>query len=354
MSLSLGANIVAAIQQGSTWNTPTAVGASDGLALLSFDDSGGKASLPDDSLVSPWGSAPDVGAEAHDLTLSGYLFAGGNCGRLFSYIMGTSGAPSSGAGTDESHTVTLANSLSKFTTIAIRKRASTVNPWEYASAMCQSFTISGSQNERIRYSSSWIASSLDRASSTNTTTQIDAVTIPTIRAVYRHPKATLAINAQGGSALASSDNVQVTDFEITVRRPLARDYGSAAPSGSATDAVLLPCEDGISEVMLSFTLRDYSAETWIDAWGAETEYKARLTLPSGYTPSGGAELSWQISFPRLALMDQPQAPVSGPGRISHRVNMKGLVAASAPTGMTSITQPIHAVIVDEDSAAYLA
>lgn len=354
MSLSLGANIVAALEQGSAWGTAVAVGANDGLALLSFEDSGGQASLPDDTLLSAWGSAPDVGAEAHDLTLSGYLFAGGNCGRLFAYVMGTSGSPSSGGGTDESHTVTLSDSLTDFATIAIRKRASTVKPWEYASAMCQSFTISGSQNERVRWSSTFVANALDRDSSTNTTTQIDAVTIPTIRAVYRHPKATLAINAQGGSALASSDNVQVTDFEVTVRRPLARDFGTAAPSGSATDAVLLPCEDGLSEVTLSFTLRDYSVETWIDAWGAETEYKARLTMPSGYTPSGGAELSWQLSFPRLVLTDQPQAPVTGPGRISHRVNMKGLVAASAPTGMTSITQPIHAVIVDEDSAAYLS
>jgi hypothetical protein len=48
------------------------------------------------------------------------------------------------------------------------------------------------------------------------------------------------------------------------------------------------------------------------------------------------------------------APVSGSGRIGHRVTFKCFEADSAPTGMTGVTKPVRLTIEDEDSAANLA
>lgn len=339
--------------QNTTWLTAVAVGAGRQIRALSFDDSGGGVGeLTTEEISNANGSASHIGGELRRVRMTGYCYYGSNVAELLAYIFGTSGAPTNNTGS-YTHTLTWTDLLTKFMTLVVGKRASQ-KPWEYASVMARRLVIRGQGQGRLEWEMELIGGALDTDSSTNTTTELAALTIPnSTRPAVRLTDGVLRINAQAGAALQSSDAVTALGFELVMERPMAEDFGT----GSAV--ILQPAEDGENMVTLAVDLRSYDAETWLNAWetgtsGVPTEYKADLTFSSGVTPTSGNELTWTFSFPRMYVKGSPTAPVGGPQRISHRVLFHCLEAASAPTGMTGITKPVHLVVEDEDSSAYLA
>lgn len=346
-----------AFEQGTTWNTPVAVGAGDGLRILSEAIGGGAGVLERETVGLPWGDKPDQGPESWRGPLRGDLFYNGNCGRFLAYVFGTSGAPTQtppSTGTTYLHVCDIANSLAKFLTLVIARRAQvggSVKWHEYKSAMMLRVKFTGSGNGRVTWEAEVIASALDRDSSTNTTTQTDAVTVPTILGAVRFADGLFRINAQAGGALASTtDDVGIAGFELEIMRPLAADF-----LADGTGVLALPAEENVCDVRLRVDLRSYDADTWIAAWLAGTEYKADLKFTgTGKAPASGSDPYFQFQFPRLVLATQPQANIPGRGRIPHRVEFKALVASAAPTGMTGVTQPVRLNVLDTDTAAYLA
>jgi len=63
---------------------------------------------------------------------------------------------------------------------------------------------------------------------------------------------------------------------------------------------------------------------------------------------------FQFQFPRIIVAQEPPANLNGRGRVAHRVEFKCLVATSAPTGMSGVTQPVRLNVMDALSTAYLA
>ena len=53
-------------------------------------------------------------------------------------------------------------------------------------------------------------------------------------------------------------------------------------------------------------------------------------------------------------IDGPEAPVSGPGKIPFSMNLKGIGASAAPTGMTSLTTPMRIEVVNTRTTDPLA
>lgn len=334
--------------QGTTWGTAVACGSGRGLRLRSENITGGFASLPKDHISDAWGAPPDIGSESWSGTIASDAYYGGNVPEVWAYVFGTSGSPS--GSTTYTHTTDLADSLGDFATFAIGKRAS-AKPWEFASMMARRLVIRGSGNGRVTWEMDWVGGPLSRSSSTNTTTTLAALTIPTLERAMLFTDGVFRINAQSGGSLGSSDVVSIAGFELVIERPLAVDFLTGA------SYVAQPSEDGPCSVTLAIDLRSYDADTYIDLWdGASTptERKADLVFSSGVTPTGGSELKMTFSFPRMTLMESPQAPVSGTGRVPHRLLFKCVEASSAPTGMTGITKPVRLVNIDEDSSAYLA
>lgn len=358
MSLSTGSTVgngvtAAAIAQGSTWGTAVAVGAGDGIRILTESIVGGPASLPRETIGLQWGDVFDVASEEHQGPMTGNLYYGANCGLLLAMIFGTSGSPTQtppSTGTSYLHVVTLADALADFVTLCIAKRPSQ-KWWEYSSAMAAELRIRGEGNGRVTWELALIPANLDRNSSTNTTTETDAVTVPSIEGAVRFKDGLFRINAQAGSALASpTDDIDIASFELVVRRDLSRDF-----LADGTTFVAQPCEQGPCEVMLTVSTRSYDAETWKAAWAAGTEYKADLKFTgTGLDGGSGADPYYEFEFPRLVVAEDPQASIGGRGRITHTVSFKGIKAASAPSGMTGITQPVALNVMDKVSSAYLA
>ena len=348
----------AAFEQGSTWGTAVAVGASDGIRILSEGIQGGRIALERPTVGLPWGDKPDTGAEVWRGPVSGDLFYNANCGKFLSYVYGTSGAPTQtppSTGTTYLHVCDLANSLTKFMTLVLARRAQVgvATKWhEYDSAMMARVVYRGSGNGRVSWEADIIAANLDRDSSTNTTTQTDAVTVPTVLGAVRFPDGLFRLNAQASGALSSTtDDVGIAGFELEIMRPLSPDDFLADGTGNLAQ----PAEQDACSVLLRVDLRSYDADTYIAAWLAGTEYKADLKfLGTGLAPASGSDPYFQFQFPRLVLAGQPQANIAGRGRIAHRVEFKALIASAAPTGMTGVTQPVRLNVLDTDTAAYLS
>jgi len=343
----------AAFKQGSTWSTPVAVGAGNGLRLLSESIQGGRAPLPRESVGYPWGDIFDTGAEVWEGPVNGNLYYGGGCGPFLSYVFGTSGSPTT-SGTTNLHVVDIANSLSKYFTLLLARRTQVGGStlWhEYDSAMMSRLLIRGQGQDRVTFEASILANTLDRASSTNTTAQTDAVTVPTITAAVRFKDGLFRYNAQAGAALTSTtDDLGIAGFELEIVRPLSRDF-----LASGTGEMAQPNEENVCEVMLRADIRSYDADTWKAAWAAGTEYKADLKFTGSASISGSAVAPYYLfQFPRMVVAREPQANIAGRGRVAHRVEFKCLVASSAPTGMTGVTQPVRLSVLDGDTSAYLS
>ena len=346
----------AAFEQGSTWSTPVAVGASDGLWITSESVQGGQLPLERDTVGVPWGDIFDRGAQQHAGTVSGQVWHGANWGRFVSFIFGTSGAPTQTpptTGTTYLHNCDLATSLTKFFTLVLARRATSGDAllWhEYDSCMISRLNISGTGNGRVTWSATVVANTLDKASATNTTTQTDAVTVPTAQSACRFTQGLFRINAQAGGALASpTDDIAISSFELDISRSLSQDF-----LADGTGELAKPAEQDVCAAMLTVSLRSYDADTWKAAYIAGTEYKADLKFLSGVTPTDGAEMYVQCQFPRMVVAEEPQANIAGRGRIGHTVRFKLLTASAAPTGMSGVTAPVRLNVLDENSSAYLA
>lgn len=347
----------AAFEQGSTWGTAVAVGASDGLRITSESIQGGTAPLERAAVGFPWGDIIDEGAESWRGTISGDLFYNANCGKFVSYVFGTSGAPTQtppSTGTTYLHVCDLANSLAKFYTLTLARKAVSGDSqkWhEYASCMTARVTFAGTGNGRVTWTAELIANAMDRASSTNTTTQTDAVTVPTVLGAVRFKDGLFRYNAQAGGALASTtDDYSISGFELEVSRPLSLDF-----LADGTTSIAQPAEEDACSVMLRVDLRSYDTDTWKAAWSAGTEYKADLKFTgAGLAPASGSDPYFEFQFPRLVVASDPQANIAGRGRIAHRVEFKCLTASAAPTGMSGVTQPVRLNVLDTDTAAYLS
>lgn len=342
-----------AFRQGSTWSTPVAVGAGYGMRINSEGISGGKATLDRVSVGKQWGDAPDLGPEMWRGPVESDLFYGGNCGKWLSLIFGTSGSPTT-SGTTCLHVVDLANTLTKFATLCIARRtlagASTL--WhEYDSAMAARLVLRGSGNGRVTATMDVIANTLNRASATNTTAQTDAVTVPTVTHAVRFCDGRFRANAQAGSAITSTtDDLPIAGFELEVMRSLSADF-----LADGTGELALPSEEDVCSVMLRIDLRSYDADTWKAAWAAGTAYKADLRFLSPANISGSSTPAYYLfQFPNMVLTGEPQANIAGRGRVTHRAELRALVASSAPTGMTGVTQPVRLSVLDGDTAAYLS
>lgn len=346
--------VEAAFTKGTTWGTPAAVGAADGLWLKSIQVSRAhRELLSDESLTGKtWGNKPRVGARLSEVRLTGRCRYGYNFPVLLAFALGTSGAPS-GAG-PYVHTVTLADRLSVFFSLVVKKilNASTTKYDEYASMMVEEVVLRWTQAGEMEFEIGLIGGALDLASSVNTGTEFGAVTMPGVRAtILPSAEGVCHVNAQAGADFGGGDVLNPVGGEIRIRRPLARDF---ALNSSLAGLIALPVEAEGGEIMLTLDFPSLGAagsyisaeQSWITAFQAETEYKADLILTKDVNSIV------EFNFPRLVVVEMPEVGAPENGRLLNRVVLKALEASSAPTGMTA-TKPVEIYVTDSLSGAYI-
>jgi hypothetical protein len=333
-----GREIIAAVKKATTWDTAVACGALNGILILSEAIKGGPAYEPDESLQA-WPKLGDLGAKKYEGDVTAAMRYRGL--ELFMALaMGTAGAPAQqGATAAYLHTLQLAtNTDGKFATLAFDKGQSV---WEYAGAKVEGFTLKGQAGKPIELIVHLICSDLDRnvGAGTNNNTTMASVTIPDTQRRVHFRQATFRINSQATGALASTtDDIYPSAFEFTFKRKLSRDHVSGS------DVIQEPLDDGQPEVKLKLDFPKFTVDTYLDAWVAETYQKADIKFV-GAQISGAYYYGVNIYFPNLKLINA-EAAISGAGKIVHPLEFDCLGCDAAPTGMSGLTVPFKAEIMN--------
>lgn len=342
-----GREFLIALKKASAWHTPVACGAGDGLLILS---DGIKVATPvelDDSAGQEWITQADAGVNDLKGSLEAYMrYEGFDV--AIALIMGIAGAPSlAGAALAYSNTYGLASNITGlFATLAQKKLTNKV--WEFTSLKVHGFKLSGQMNKPLKLTLDGIADRLDRASATNNTTSMAAVTMPDKEnRIIMNKDTVVRINDQNGAALGSGDAVYPSSIDISFNRPM-----DAEPV-AGQDGVDEPADNGFptADVSLKFPRYNTANDAYFDDWNAFTSKKMDITF-TGRLIETGQNYMFKLSFPHIKI-DNPEAPVSGPGKIPFSMNCKVLGATTAPTGMSHIT-PLQIDVVNKRTTDPLA
>lgn len=342
-----GREVIIALKKAAVWHTPVVCGAGDGLLILS---DGIKVAVPaelDDSAGQEWITQADAGVKDIKGSIDAYMRYEGFDVAL-AMIMGIAGAPTlAGAALAYSNTYGMASNITgMFATMAQQKLGNKV--WEFPSLKLHGFKLSGQMNKPLKLTLDGIADRLDRASVTNDTTSMAAVTMPDVEnRILMNKDTVVRINDQSGAALGSGDAVYPSAIDIAFNRPM-----DAEPV-AGQDGVDEPADNGFPTVSVSLKFPRYNTanDAYFDDLDAFTSKKMDITF-TGKLIETGQNYMFKLSFPHVKI-DTPEAPVSGAGKIPFSMNCKVLGATAAPAGMTHIT-PMQIDVVNKRTIDPLA
>lgn len=154
------------------------------------------------------------------------------------------------------------------------------------------------------------------------------------------------MNAEGGDALDSGDTVELSDIEPTYERV------SEARRNLGSSLYKIPSPEGRPKFNLKLTFADAAdLAAYAAAFLAGTTYKADLIFTGGIADDT-VHYEMKFGFPRLYLPKSPSVKLADIIK-DGVLELEGLEAASAPTGMTGHVRPWFEV-VNLRSTAYAA
>lgn len=342
-----GREVIIALKKATTWHTEVACGAGDGLLILSDGITPKTPRELDDSAGQAWITQADDGVQDIKGNLEAYMRYEGFDVAL-AMIMGIAGAPTlAGAALAYSNTYSLSPSISTlFGTLAQKKLANKV--WELPSIKLHGFKLSAQINKPVKLSLEAIADKLDRASATNTTATMAGVTMPDVKnRVIMNSGTVVRVNDQDGAALGSGDEVYPSEIEFSMSRPM-----DAQPV-AGQDGVDEPIDDGFPAIICTMKFPRYNTanDAFFDDWDDSTAKKMDITF-TGKLIEAGQNYSFKLSMPHVKV-NNPQAQVSGAGKIPFSLSFDVMAALAAPTGMTHIT-PFQIDVVNKRTTDPLA
>jgi hypothetical protein len=317
------------------WGTATAVGAGDGVWVIDDlktqlkkqvdeDDSAGQSFI---------GSMQVANNEVQKGELPMLLhFHDTFMNPLWALTCGTGGTAPTSAGYGYTNTFEPAtNKTGLFATI-VRDKVTFIE--EVPSAKFTGFDLSFGANGRGMLTFHFLGDRAKVDSSTNTATQIAALTYPTqgLRGFFKD--LVFRLNLASGGALGASDEYKVTDLKLSYSQKLDTLYVSGQ------DYVIQPEDDDYPDISLTVTF-DRLTSTTDDFQGyhsANTSLKGDITITGPVLGTGTYKLLWQ--FPNLIVTDAPVPFKSGAKNVQPHATFKAYKAAAAPTGMTT-TKPFR-------------
>ena len=342
-----GRELIVGLKKATTWHTPVACGAGDGLLILS---DGIKVTTPvelDDSAGQEWIFQADPGVKDIKGTLDCYMRYQGFDVPL-ALIMGTAGAPVQQEATAAYlHTLALSSSIfGKFSTMAQLKLSNKV--WEFPSLKLHGFKLTAEMNKPVKISLEGIADKLDRASATNTAATMANVTYPDqVNRIFMDKNTVVRINDQSGAALDDTMKLYPSSIEFSFNRPM-----DAEPV-AGQDGVDEPIDNGFPAVTMTMKFPRYNTanDAFFTDWDNFTSKKMDITF-TGKVIEGAYNYRFRLILPHVKV-DQPEAPVSGPGKIPFSLSFQILAAAAAPTGM-AFTEPFRIEMINKRTTDPLA
>lgn len=342
-----GREFVAALRKSAAWHTPLACGAGHGLLLLSDGIKVSIAAELDDSAGQQWITDADPGLQTITGNLDGFMRYEGFDVAL-ALLLGVAGVPTKVGLTDAySNSYTLASKIDGlFATVAMKKLASAI--WEFPSVKIVSVKLSGEMNKPLKISLGIIGDKLDRASAVNDVTSMADVTVPACKRIFMDQNTVFRMNDQSAIALAVGNKIYPSSFELTFTRPM----DSEPVAGQ--EGIDEPADNGfpVATLMMKFPRYNAANDLFFTDWEAYTSKKADITF-TGPVIESGFNYLFRVTMPHLKI-DDPEATVSGPGKIPFSMKCNLLGAAAAPAGMTDLTAPLKIDVVNTRTTDPLA
>jgi hypothetical protein len=342
-----GRQFVAAFKKATAWHTPVACGAGDGLLITS---DGIKATIgmeKDDSAGQPWVTDIDLGEMSTVGSLDGYMRYEG-MDVLLASVMGIAAVPALVIGSEAyGNTYDMKPEIiGVFGTLAEQKLTDVV--WEYPSVKVHGFKLASEMNKPCTIGFEMICDKLVRDSATNTVGTLATVAPLKGHRLIMNKDTVFRINDQDGAALGAGDVVNPSSFELTVTRPMDSE------SVAGQDGVTEPDDNGFPVVSLTLKFPRYNEanNAFFSGWAAGTPKKMDITF-TGKLISDGEYYTFRLILPHLRIAD-PEAPLSGPGKIPFTMKLDCVGAAAAPLGMTALTAPLRIEVVNKRTTNPLA
>jgi len=261
---------------------------------------------------------------------------------LWALTLGTGGTAPTQLGTTTAYTNTFepAGSAGKNGNYATIVRDVSHGILEVPGAKFTGFELAFGQDGRGEIRWSFLGDTEKRDSTINTSSQIAALTFPTLGLRAHFDDVTFRVNAQSGGALAASDAVKITSLRVRYTQPLDTKF----VAGQLT--IIEPLEDGWPEVEIEaefarFLSTDLSL--FRDAHTNDTRLKADITFVGPTLATTNYGLLFQ--FPNLYIPPGgfTLSVPGGAGQLVPRVRLMALATTTAPTGMTGVTVPMRVV-----------
>ena len=355
MAIGKGFATIAAFKKATTWGTPVACGAGDGVEFRTEGLKPDAKFIPDESIT---GRASqlfgDKGNEFHsgDVEMD-VRYEGLDV--LFGMALGTAGAPSQ-VGVDNAykHVWKIADDKQGlFGTLVFNKQVAT---WEYTTAKVGGFKMSIKNGERLKCSFPLIPQGLNinTSTGTNNSTTISNITMPSNRDFALFSQMAVRINAHDGAALASTDLVYPSDFEVELDNSFPTDDVTTR-FGYLIDE---PIQDGWSMVKgkIGFSKYMNGGLGSNNAFLADMLTKARKKMTVIFTGPAIGATNFKLSmyFPDLQF-ESGEANVGGPARIPLTLNFEAHRRTAVPTGFpTGYTEAVTLEVINQRSTDALA
>lgn len=218
--------------------------------------------------------------------------------------------------------------------------------FEYPSAAVQRVEITAEPYQYLKKAFDLLANKQLITGTENDAAELALLTAASSYRVVVEPDDEFQINTQGGSALSTSDRLKIRRLTLTMDKPLEHVHEIKGVSGNGE-----PISSGNPPLSatLQVELRNLEDFTYFTAFQAGTEYKA-LFSAQGPLIGGSAYYKYQMFFPRLVQVEDPQYDLTEAGENPMIITFKALVAASIPGGMFD-TYP-HFCIINTKSTVY--
>lgn len=330
-----GREVLIGLKKAATWRTAVACGANDGILILSESFKQTIEHLDDDSVGLPFIQRTDQGKIEASGGMEAYMRYEG-LDVLIALIMGTAGTPSQqGVTAAYTNSYVMADNLSGlFATLAMKKKSDKV--FEYPSVKFHQFGLSGEMNAPVKLTVEGIANLLELASVTNTAATSADITYPDKgNRIILNKDAHFWLNDESGDALDGDDAIYPSSFELSFNRPMEADLVVG------NEDVDEPIGEGFPEITLTLNFPRYNDanDAFFTDWEALTRKKLEIYF-KGDLIEDTYYYEFKISLPNLKVID-PDAAISGPGKIPVSLSFKVLGTDSAPTGMSGITKPFQ-------------
>jgi hypothetical protein len=224
MAKAKGYQGIVGFKKATTWGTAVACAALDGLEVTNVDLEGNLGIIPRPTITGRVTRREgDIGNKEIGGTVKLPLRFEG-CGRLIAGLMGTAGVPATLDTSARKHLFKINDNVDGiFWTLAYEVLKDTTI-FEFNTVKPTRATIRWSIAGEAELEVEFIGHDFTDASAVNTTTTIDTITQSANVDLAQARQVVVRLNAQAGAGLASTDAVFCTAGEVTLTRPLERDF----------------------------------------------------------------------------------------------------------------------------------